>query len=156
MGAVVDERGDYSPMDDAEIVPAEPPPAPEKPSRQPTDWGWLMRSVHAAAVECGISHDDLHHLLGVDSLKDADPEDLRDLPGSLRMWTTADQDAGTAEKLAHLREDLESAGGLSEMAEKWMEWAEERKAWSPLAKIHAAKIKDACKKMMQAAEEAGQ
>jgi hypothetical protein len=111
----------------------------------PSDWKKIMASVHAAAAEFGLDHDDLHALLGVDSLKDADPDDLRDLPGTLRLWADADRQAGVPGELSSLREDLESADDMPTLAAVWTQWAEQRKFWSRLSKLQAAKIKEACK-----------
>lgn len=161
MGAPVDSEG--------EIVPPSPPKnngqqkvhSPQKPEPQaanyngdngesdpetvPPDWKRIMAAVHASASEYGLDHDDLHHLLGVSSLKDADPDDLRDLPGTLRLWRATDEEAGVLGALAQFREDMESADSVSHLAGVWAEWADRRKVWSRLAKLQAAKIKEECK-----------
>jgi hypothetical protein len=111
-----------------------------------------MAAIHGAANEYSLTHDDIHALLQVDHLTDADPADLRDLPGALRAWAAADQQAGVPERMAQLKEDLEAADSLEMMAERWAEWADRRKGWSPVAKLQAAKIKDACKLALQSSD----
>jgi len=104
-------------------------------------------AIHAAAAELGLSHDDLHAIMHVSSLKLLDPADLRDLPGSLAMWAQADSQADLPQALAELREDLECAETLEEMRARWVAWVSPR-SLSPVGMYHATLLKDKIKSQL--------
>jgi len=130
----------------------DPPPEPSRRNARPVggpvdtpptpDW----KQIWIAARDVGLSHDDVHDLMGVASLKDCDPDDLRDLPGTLRMWSEQDEQAGMPHELELLARDLIAAKDLEDMAGRWKMWkAHVNGTISKIGIVKATAIKEAAK-----------
>lgn len=115
---------------DEEPAPAQPEKWVPKPN-----WG----KIHAAAKEAGLTHEDLHTLCGVESLKDLPDATLAELPKGIVEWGKELRMCGGV--MNDIREDLESASTLQDLDEYSEKWREEFKSLPKPAKKIISRIK---------------
>ena len=145
MGARVDSEGEIIEAPRTETTITTPIPTPiqvprQTPMPKPFDVRKTMAAIHATAHDFGISHEDLHGIFQVESLKDLDEKSLTEIPQLLKQWA-----AEECAEQAEFEEDIRCAGSLGELREYWEKWYPQIKQWNLLLHYRAEQTKNAAK-----------
>ena len=126
-----------APIDAGQNRNGRPVDAGTKAKDAPIDWPrfWV------AIKEIGVTPDECHAIMEVDSLKDCKPAEVRALPARLNQFLASDAKDDVPRLLAELTQDLDCAESLMQVNERWLAWSEQVEGkLSPLAQIRANAI----------------